>query len=63
MNIILKDGRKELYQWDTGRQIQFDDSAVGQAHFTNKLFGLVIVDGVAKRIKWRSIKVGDVGGN
>lgn len=24
---------------------------------------LVIVDGVAKRIKWRSIKVGDVGGN
>lgn len=37
MNIILKDGRKELYQWDTGRQIQFDDSAVGQAHFANKL--------------------------
>ena len=24
---------------------------------------LVIVDGVAKRINWRSIKVGDVGGN
>ena len=50
MNIILKDGRKELYQWDTGRQIQFDDSAVGQAHFSNKLFGrsmdVDIVDGV-----------------
>lgn len=24
---------------------------------------LVIVDGVAKRINWQSIKVGDVGGN
>lgn len=24
---------------------------------------LVIVDGVAKRIKWQSIKAGDVGGN
>ena len=50
MNIILKDGRKELYQWDTGRQIQFDDSAVEQAHFSNKLFGrsmdVDIVDGV-----------------
>lgn len=50
MNIILKDGRKELYQWDTGRQIQFDDSAVGQAHFSNKLFGrsmdVDIVNGV-----------------
>lgn len=50
MNIILKDGRKELYQWDTGRQIQFDDSAVGQAHFANKLFSrsmdVDIVDGV-----------------
>ena len=50
MNIILKDGRKELYQWDTGRQIQFDDSAVGQAHFASKLFGrsmdVDIVDGV-----------------
>lgn len=50
MNIILKDGRKELYQWDTGRQIQFDDPAVGQAHFANKLFGrsmdVDIVDGV-----------------
>ena len=50
MNIILKDGRKELYQWDTGRQIQFDDSVVEQAHFSNKLFGrsmdVDIVDGV-----------------
>lgn len=50
MNIILKDGRRELYQWDTGRQIQFDDSAVGQAHFANKLFGrsvdVDITDGV-----------------
>lgn len=31
----LADGRGELFQWDTGRIIEFGEDAVSQAHFTS----------------------------
>ena len=35
MTIKLADGRSELWQWDTGRKITFDDANIKQAHFQN----------------------------
>lgn len=35
MTLELADGRGELFQWDTGRIIEFGEDAVSQAHFTN----------------------------
>lgn len=39
MTITLKDGRKSLFQWDTGRYVVFDGETVGQAQFANKAYG------------------------
>lgn len=35
MTLELVDGRGELFQWDTGRIVEFGEDAVSQAHFTN----------------------------
>ena len=35
MTLELADGRGELFQWDTGRIIEFGEDAVSQAHFAN----------------------------
>lgn len=35
MTLELADERGELFQWDTGRIIEFGEDAVSQAHFTN----------------------------
>ena len=35
MTLELADGRGELFQWDTGRIIEFGEDAVSQAHFTS----------------------------
>lgn len=42
MTITLKDGRKALYQWDTGRYVVFDCETVGQAQFANNKYGNTI---------------------
>lgn len=34
MNIILDDGRTELWQWDTGRKIVVDDKSVSEVHYS-----------------------------
>lgn len=39
MTIKLADGRNELWQWDTGRKVAFDDETVKQAHFQNHTNG------------------------
>lgn len=49
--IQIKDGRKELYQWDTGVELLVDVEC-SQVHFANKVFGrsvdVEVVDGIAK---------------
>lgn len=49
--LTLDDGRKELWQWDTGRKISADKEC-SQVHFSNKVFGrsfdVNVVDGIAK---------------
>lgn len=35
MTLELADGRGELFQWDTGRIVEFGEDAISQAHFTN----------------------------
>lgn len=35
MTLELADGRGELFQWDTGRIIEFGEDTVSQAHFTS----------------------------
>lgn len=35
MTLEIADGRGELFQWDTGRIIEFGEDAVSQAHFTS----------------------------
>ena len=48
--LTLNDGRSELWQWDTGRQLTVDADC-SQVHFCNKVFGrsvdVDVVDGVA----------------
>lgn len=48
--LTLDDGRKELWQWDTGRKISVDKEC-SQIHFSNKVFGrsvdVNVVDGIA----------------
>lgn len=54
MTIKLADGRNELWQWDTGRKVIFDDASVKQAHFQNHSSGygrtidVDVEDGAAK---------------
>lgn len=54
MKIKLADGRSELWQWDTGRKITFDDANIKQAHFQNHANGygrtidVDVEDGAAK---------------
>lgn len=52
MTITLKDGRKALFQWDTGRYVVFDGETAGQAQFANKAYGpttdVEIKDGEAR---------------
>lgn len=54
MTIKLADGRNELWQWDTGRKVVFDDEMVKQAHFQNHSSGygrtidVDVEDGAAK---------------
>ncbi len=54
MTIKLADGRNELWQWDTGRKVVFDDETVKQAHFQNHSSGygrtidVDVEDGAAK---------------
>lgn len=54
MTIKLADGRSELWQWDTGRKITFDDANIKQAHFQNHANGygrtidVDVEDGAAK---------------
>lgn len=54
MTIKLADGRNELWQWDTGRKVIFDDASVKQAHFQNHSNGygrtidVDVEDGAAK---------------
>lgn len=43
MTINLEDGRKELFQWDTGRTLVIEDSSIEQVHFSNSRFGTAIV--------------------
>ena len=49
--LTLKDGRTELWQWDTAREISVDKEC-SQIHFSNKVFGrsidVNVVDGIAK---------------
>lgn len=35
MTITIADGRGELFQWDSGRIIEFGEDAISQAHFTS----------------------------
>lgn len=48
--LTLNDGRSELWQWDTGRNLTVD-AECSQVHFSNKVFGrsidVDVVDGVA----------------
>lgn len=48
--LTLNDGRRELWQWDTGRNL-IVDAECSQVHFSNKIFGrsidVDVVDGVA----------------
>ena len=48
--LTLNDGRSELWQWDTGRNLDVDADCT-QVHFSNKVFGrsvdVDVVDGVA----------------
>lgn len=48
--LTLNDGRTELWQWDTGRNLTVDADC-SQVHFSNKVFGrsidVDVVDGVA----------------
>lgn len=48
--LTLNDGRSELWQWDTGRQLTVDADCT-QVHFSNKVFGrsidVDVVDGIA----------------
>jgi hypothetical protein len=48
--LTLNDGRNELWQWDTGRNLTVDADC-SQVHFSNKVFGrsidVDVVDGVA----------------
>lgn len=48
--LTLNDGRNELWQWDTGRQLTVDADC-SQVHFSNKVFGrsidVDVVDGIA----------------
>nr|DAG49820.1 MAG TPA: nucleoid-associated protein [Caudoviricetes sp.] len=54
MTIKLADGRNELWQWDTGRKVVFDDETVKQAHFQKHSSGygrtidVDVEDGAAK---------------
>lgn len=47
----LKDGREELWQWDTGRELTVD-AECSEVHFSNKVYGrsvdVPVVDGIAK---------------
>lgn len=49
--LTLKDGRTELWQWDTGRELKIDGEC-SQVHFSNKIQGrsidVDVIDGVAK---------------
>ena len=49
--LTLKDGRTELWQWDTGREVKVEGEC-SQVHFSNKIQGrsidVDVVDGVAK---------------
>ena len=49
--LTLKDGRTELWQWDTGREVAVSEDC-SQVHFGNKIQGrsidVDVVDGVAK---------------
>jgi lysophospholipase L1-like esterase len=48
--LTLNDGRTELWQWDTGRELTVDADC-SQVHFSNKVFGrsidVDVVDGIA----------------
>lgn len=48
--LTLNDGRSELWQWDTGRQLTVDADC-SQVHFSNKVFGrsidVDVIDGIA----------------
>lgn len=48
--LTLNDGRNELWQWDTGRNLTVD-AECSQVHFSNKVFGrsidVDVIDGVA----------------
>lgn len=48
--LTLNDGRRELWQWDTGRNL-IVDAECSQVHFSNKIFGrsidVDVVEGVA----------------
>ena len=48
--LTLKDGRTELWQWDTGRTLSVDANC-SQVHFSNKVFGrsidVDVIDGIA----------------
>lgn len=48
--LTLNDGRNELWQWDTGRNLAVD-AECSQVHFSNKVFGrsidVDVIDGVA----------------
>lgn len=43
MTINLEDGRKELFQWDTGRTLVIEDPSIEQVHFSNSRFATAIV--------------------
>lgn len=49
--LTLKDGRTELWQWDTGRELKIEGEC-SQVHFSNKIQGrsidVDVIDGVAK---------------
>lgn len=39
MTITLKDGRKTLFQWDTGRYVVIAGATAGRAEFANSKYG------------------------
>lgn len=49
--LTLKDGRAELWQWDTGRELKIEGEC-SQVHFSNKIQGrsidVDVIDSVAK---------------
>ena len=49
--LTLKDGRAELWQWDTGRELEIEGEC-SQVHFSNKIQGrsidVDVIDSVAK---------------